>query len=396
MCASSNTSAAGAPSDSGGCMHVTTVDLTPAKAPRHAEVGPPYTPRPKAQQRWVHSCCSVAKLKRALADPDVTAIEADIMAATDELAAVLLGSRGGDASPSSDLVVPVMAHPSGWRGNIPSEVDMTFGDFLEHCLADGTRHLKLDFKHLAAVEPCLKLLAEHWPQLHSNGQAVWLNADILPGPNARSSVAVPAHVFVPLCRRLCPHAVLSLGWCVAPLGPEQTYSEQDVSEMLRACDEHSIPGSSVVFAASIRFVERNTALMGTLLERLADAQLLLWTGTGELPIQPEMQARIHMTLAAKGLTERIGYDVAIAQSSFQQCAAHAIDCTFVWSRWTRWLCCQHTLLPPNGMYEPVPPFSPQARSGERQPLVQQSTPSTRFTPSLAPTPQRMPSNPSPP
>lgn len=276
-----------------------TAVATPVKKPDLAkneiEVGPPFTPRPKAQQRWVHSCCSIAKLKRALDDPDVTAIEADIMAASEAVAAVL--RQAGGAGAKKEGVLPVMAHPTGWRGGMPSDIDLTFGDFLERCLADGTRHLKLDFKHLAAVEPCLQLLAERWPQLHANGQAVWLNADILPGPNARGTCAVPAHVFVPLCRRLCPHAVLSLGWCVAPLGPEYVYTENDVNEMARACFDYAIPGGSVVFAASIRFAERNAALMGQLLERVAEAQLLLWTGTGELPIQVAMHARGHAARA---------------------------------------------------------------------------------------------------
>jgi hypothetical protein len=190
-------------------------------------VNPPFTPRPKPQQTWVHSCCSVAKLKRALADPDVSAIEADIMMGGLAHAGIRLGN--GESSEE-----PVMAHPT-WRKQLPETIDLTFGDFLERCIADGTRHLKLDFKDAAAVEPCLLQLAAKWPQLHSNGQAIWLNADVLPGPNARGACRVPAQSFLPLCRRLCPQAVLSLGWTVGPLGPEEAYTEADILDMTRLC-----------------------------------------------------------------------------------------------------------------------------------------------------------------
>ena len=93
--------------------------------------------RPRAQQRWVHSCCSLDKLAHALTDPDVTAIEADIR----------MGRCG--------LVtcVPIMAHPPA------TSSDLLFKEFLDRAVADGTRHLKLDFKELDAVEPCLELLA---------------------------------------------------------------------------------------------------------------------------------------------------------------------------------------------------------------------------------------------
>jgi len=291
---------------------------------------------------------------------------------------------------SDGKVLAVMAHPT-WRKQLPSDVDMTFEDFLERCLADGTRHLKLDFKELEAVEPCLEMLALRESQLHSNGQAVWLNADILPGPNARRAVQIPARVFVPLCRQLCPHAVLSLGWQVGPMGPEQVYHEHDVLEMLRVCTDNALPGASVVFAASVRFSERDPELMARLLEKLPDAQMLFWTGTGEMPVPPATQAYVHMVMANKGVAERVGYDIAIASSSVQHCAAHAVDCTFFWSRWSRYLCCAGSTMAPIGING-----IPSRLAGERQPLVLSTPSGIGRTPSQlsvgsgdAPTPKRM-------
>ena len=56
---------------------------------------------------------------------------------------------------SAGVSVPMMAHPS-WRSQPRS--DLSFAEFLDRCLSDGTRHLKLDFKDAAAVEPCFQLL----------------------------------------------------------------------------------------------------------------------------------------------------------------------------------------------------------------------------------------------
>ena len=272
-------------------------------------VRPPYTPRPRPQQTWVHSCCTATKLERALSDPDVSAIEADIMMgplpSTPDAQNGGSAAESGSGSSSSDgggsgaTRVPVMAHPT-WRRMLPPDVDLTFADFLERCLADGTRHLKLDFKEAECVEPCLRLLAERWPQLHANGQAIWLNADVLPGPNARGTCRVPAQSFLPLCRRLCPQAVLSLGWTVGPLGPEEVYTEHDIHQMARTCQEFDVPGASVVFAASLRFSERCVPLFAQLLASIPDAQLLFWTGTGELPVHPSTHSRVAGSLANLG------------------------------------------------------------------------------------------------
>uniref|UniRef100_A0A7S4EWY6 Menorin-like domain-containing protein n=1 Tax=Chrysotila carterae TaxID=13221 RepID=A0A7S4EWY6_CHRCT len=161
-----------------------------------------------SNQIWVHSCCSRQKLEAALADSAITAVESDIIM-----------SREG---------MPIMAHPPATTS------DLSFEEFLDTCISDGCRHLKLDFKAGAAVEPCLNVLAKRATELRANGQAVWLNADVICGPNARKRGAtIPAHKFIPLCQRLCPFALFSFGWRVAPFGPEEAYSHDDAYEMVR-------------------------------------------------------------------------------------------------------------------------------------------------------------------
>uniref|UniRef100_A0A7S3RFS5 Menorin-like domain-containing protein n=2 Tax=Emiliania huxleyi TaxID=2903 RepID=A0A7S3RFS5_EMIHU len=302
----------------------------------------PAVHHPRASQlTWAHSCCSCARLERALSSPHITAIESDIIMAAGR---------------------PVMAHPPARSS------DLTFEAFLDACIADGHRHLKLDFKVWAAVEPCLELLAARKLQLLSNGQAVWLNADIVPGPNSRKRVAIPADSFLPLCRQHCPWALLSLGWAVRPLGPDEAYTAEDVHAMEELCARHSLPGEQVVFSASFRFAEQDLDEVAYLLRRVPGAQLLLWTGTGEVPILDSSLSLMRDTLQEAGVGDRCGFDVALAATASQRAQARVVDCSFWLSRVVRVmprrlaglgrrLCCC--------MRESV-----SSRTGEMEPLVE--------------------------
>jgi len=93
-----------------------------------------------------------------------------------------------------------------------------------------------------------------------------------------------------------------------------------------------------------------------LLDSRPHSQLLLWTGTGELPIPPALQTRIHLELAIKGRSDRIGYDVQLANSNMDHCASTLIDCTFFFSRWTRWACscCVTSISMEHDLSRPIP------------------------------------------
>ena len=227
--------------------------------------------------------------------------------------------------------VPIMAHPPATTS------DLTFKEFLDRCVNDGTRHIKLDFKELAAVEPCLQLLAAKWPKLHANGQGVWLNADVLPGPNARARCPVPFEHFVPLCRRMCPAAPLSLGWRLGILGPDDAYSDVDATQMIRMCREHGLEGEELVFAASVRYFEIDPSPLVRLLCEMPASHLLLWTGSGEMAIRMSTVRNARALLKQRGLLDRVGFDVLIATSCMQVGTAKGVDCTFVSSRWLRLL-----------------------------------------------------------
>jgi len=321
-------------------------------------------PMPSADQTWVHSCCSKAKLQTALIDPAITAIEADIM----------MPAEGAGSS------VPIMAHPPAWGSKKPPASDLDFETFLQQCVSKGNRHLKLDFKDSDSLEPCLQLLAKRWPELQRNGQAVWLNADVLPGPNARGKVALPPKLFLPLCRRYCPHAFLSLGWRVGPIGPEEAYTAADVLAMAELCREYALPGASVVFAASLRMSERALTEVVSILTHVPESQLLFWTGFGEAPVRRELHVRALEACSSLGVSSRVGYDISVVQSVLGGATSDAIDCTFFWSRWARYLFCGQICCGPNGM----------GSSGERQSLLGANGGSFSCPPTPSSTPRATP------
>lgn len=255
-----------------------------------------WTPLPSPQQVWAHSCCSRSSLKTALQDPTVTAIEADI----------LMGRVG-----TSELI-PIMAHPPNRTS------DLSFNDFWDACLSEARHHVKLDFKDLKSLQLCLPTVTASQRRFcsarsgHVRARAVWINADILPGPNRRGeSCPIPAEEFVEAVLTHCPGVPLSLGWRVST--GFESYSLEDMSSMLKVCQ--ALPLHGVVFAASARLALRNPRPLIELLQRKPASQLLLWTGTGEAPISSQVLESLSQSFAE--VQGRVGYDCKVTESRFE-------------------------------------------------------------------------------
>jgi len=164
---------------------------------------------------WAHAVNSKKMLEAAL-NGDKNMLEAD----------VLIGVKEGGT-----IREPIMAHP-------PSNTsDITFAEFLSEVMkgsSDRKKGIKLDFKDIESVEPCLKLLKKHSKHIHF---PVWLNADILVGPGNPTAEPVDASKFLNLTQKYAPFATLSLGWttsydCENP----GSYEERHVEAMKSLLD----------------------------------------------------------------------------------------------------------------------------------------------------------------
>ena len=256
----------------------------------------PWIPLPTPQQVWEHSCCSKEQLEAALRRPGMTAIEADV------LMGVLRHSPG-----PQPCKIAIMAHPPSTTS------DLSFQCFLDRLVQDARHHLKLDFKDLQSLQLCLPQVAAVKVVLNNQGQVVWINADILPGPNRRrQSCPIPAASFFAAVRQHCPGIALSLGWRVSRAWGD-AYTNDDISSMLAACSDCKA-NQGLVFAVNARLALRNPEPLLDLLAAKPKSQLLLWTGTGEPPIPSWTRSQLGKSF--KECEDRVGYDCQVASSCF--------------------------------------------------------------------------------
>ncbi|CAL8105244.1 unnamed protein product [Orchesella dallaii] len=147
---------------------------------------------------WAHAVNSHEALSQAIKNPNMMMLEADIM----------LGKHKGA---HSHQMTPIMAHPPD------KESDLSFPEFLDaviHATQSKGYHkgIKLDFKDIEAVEPCLLLLKEKLGEENVIPFPVVINADILMGPVNSTKKPVDAERFITLAKTLSPYATMSLGW----------------------------------------------------------------------------------------------------------------------------------------------------------------------------------------
>ena len=120
---------------------------------------------------------------------------------------ILMGTL--DSAPHE--TIPIMAHPPS------TESDLTFEKFLEEIIkfnkgkrtSKNKKGIKLDFKKIEAVKPCLELLQKHGDSINF---PVMLNADVIVGPVDSKDTPLDGPTFLNLTQTYFPKAQLSLGW----------------------------------------------------------------------------------------------------------------------------------------------------------------------------------------
>ncbi|KAM9262913.1 protein FAM151B [Morus bassanus] len=198
---------------------------------------------------WFHAANSKARAAEAAAS-DVHMIEADVL---------LRRGKGGNG-------VPIMAHPP------ETDSDNTLQEWLKE-IVNTNKGIKLDFKSLEAVRPSMELL-EHVKQ-HLR-RPVWINADILPGPNGDNAV-VDAKGFLDTVTSFFPNVTLSLGWTTGwhPDKHNKGYDWMMVKEMAQICNALSQP---VTFPVRAALVRQSIRELCWLIQQSDRYSLTVWTG----------------------------------------------------------------------------------------------------------------------
>ncbi|XP_042190520.1 protein FAM151B [Callorhinchus milii] len=203
--------------------------------------------------KWYHGANRKAQMQEAL-QSDAHMIEAD----------VIFGSQGSHDGE------PIMAHPPD------TDSDNTVHEWLNEVL-QSDKGIKLDFKSLAAVEPSMKILKGMKDCL---GRPIWINADILPGPNG-SCKAIDVSGFLGAVTSRLPDVTLSLGWTTGWLAGQTNngYTWEMVQEMEQICRTLSQP---VTFPVRAALVRPSWPQLLWLLQQSERYSLTVWTGRNDV------------------------------------------------------------------------------------------------------------------
>lgn len=193
---------------------------------------------------WAHAVNSREKLRHALADPRMMMIESDIR-----------------LSPAGEIIA---THPP------LEESDLSFVELLE-AVQTTKQGLKLDFKDVEAIRPCLAQL-----QARQMQRPVLLNANILQGMGGWSP-QIQAADFLAWCKDLYPQGILSIDWTMGYYST--AYSRENVEEMLKLCRDHDL--QRVTFPVRATYLPACWEHIARLLQ-MEGYSLTIWDG-GPLP-----------------------------------------------------------------------------------------------------------------
>jgi hypothetical protein len=288
---------------------------------------------------WAHGVNSVAKLRVAIGQANITSIECDVMMSRDD-------DHDKDDPNTDNLIVPILSHPPHRTSDLTlegmllavTEKEETATTTLGRNRRNLIKHLKLDFKELRALAPSLDLLHQ-WDIGNAFQKCIVLNADILPGPGRRdpSLVVVPADEFLSTClgfverdRSLHPDRALqfifSLGYqCDWASDDNEGYLGSDAAAMKELVEKyHLVPSKDrsgaddeggivpmIILALNARLLAKNLSTFDSFLMEYVSVRILAWTGSGEPPIPLAEVEKIRNYFVMKGMSGRIEFDCCI-------------------------------------------------------------------------------------
>ncbi|KAJ8270895.1 hypothetical protein GJAV_G00120480 [Gymnothorax javanicus] len=238
---------------------------------------------------WYHSANNKSEMDKALKSTAMV-LEADV------------NVQGYNTA--NETRIPIMAHPPDVYS------DNTMDEWLESVLK-SRKGIKLDFKSIEAVLPSLEILRKR-NQTRIN-RPVWLNADILHGPNVPSFwPVVNSTAFLGLIQSKFPEATISPGWKVLYIPWTPSYTRAMVEEMYSLVRD--LP-QRVTFPVLAVIVKQAWPHLSWLLSQSSRFSLTLWQGKEDPSVGDLLFIRDNSN------PERIYYDIyEPVLSQFKQAA----------------------------------------------------------------------------
>jgi len=174
--------------------------------------------------------------------------------------------------------------------------------------------VKLDFKNTLVIKESLKLASQIL--LPKYNFELWLNADILRGPNAGvDTIPIDPDVFLDTCLEYFPSAVLSLGYTTTNVvynaNKQMKYSQEQMEEMYRLLDKKKCLGKALTFPVRAIFACNSQKELEWLLQNIKNSTLTIW-GQDQLNEHQVQQLKHLMT----SLNSKVYLDI---NSQLQNC-----------------------------------------------------------------------------
>ncbi|CAI9621345.1 unnamed protein product [Staurois parvus] len=207
---------------------------------------------------WYHAANSKSQMQEAL-NSGIMVLEADV-------------NVQGQGT-VNETNIPIMAHPP----DIYS--DNTLQEWLDAVLL-SSKGIKLDFKSIQAVRPSLDILLKKSSEIKIN-RPVWINADIVAGPNVNHEIGINATQFLGLIQEKFPDITISPGWVTLYLPPiisNKTYSREMIVKMYDLVKD--LP-QKITFPARAVLTRSAWPHFSWLLEQSDRYTLTLWQGSSD-------------------------------------------------------------------------------------------------------------------
>ncbi|KAL4227550.1 hypothetical protein ACF0H5_012993 [Mactra antiquata] len=217
-------------------------------------------PRDAGNIIWSHNTDTWEQINAATAG-DVQMIEGDIQ---------VLGQ-----GTTNQTNIPIMAHDIGDNNNI------TFEQWLDEIIKVD-KGMKFDFKSIDAVRPALKITSSKLDQIKG---PIWLNADIVKGPNGIEP-RIPKQAFLNAALEFGP-STLSLGWTTVRKGDNYhlKYTMEMVKEMYEITKNLKQP---ITFPVRAEQLKDSMLEFDWLLNQSRGYTLTVWTSHGDNVTKSDM------------------------------------------------------------------------------------------------------------
>ncbi|KAI1883105.1 hypothetical protein AGOR_G00241810 [Albula goreensis] len=226
---------------------------------------------------WYHSANNKSEMDKALRSTAMV-LEADV------------NVRGHNTA--NETNIPIMAHPPD------VDSDNTLQEWMDSVLK-SKKGIKLDFKSIESVLPSLEILQSR--NKTGINRPVWLNADILHGPNVPNFwPVVNSTAFLELIQNKFPEATISPGWKVLYLPFTQGYTQAMVEEMYQLIQH--VP-QRVTFPVLAVMAKQSWPHFSWLLSQSSRFSLTLWQGKENPSVNDLLFIRDNSN------PERIYYDI---------------------------------------------------------------------------------------